>query len=236
MSSELEKNTAANLEQVRGRIVAACQGAGRDPGEVSLVAVSKIMPAEKVRAAYAAGQRDFGENYGQELRDKANELAGLEGLRWHFIGGLQKNKVKYAVGRASLIHSIDQPGLVAEVDRRAGNAGITQEILIQVSLAGEAQKGGVGDAGPLRALLDAVGQCQHTRCVGLMTMPPVFNDPDRARPLFARLRELRDELRDELLPNVSLDHLSMGMSGDFEAAIACGATLIRVGTSIFGSR
>ena len=235
MSSELERRIAANLQGIEDRINAACRRAGRDPAEVTLVAVSKTLPASMVEAAYAAGARDFGENYGQELRDKAAELSGLQGLRWHFIGGLQKNKVKYAAGKACLIHSVDSARLITEVDRRAGAQGVTQEILVQLSLAGEAQKSGA-QADEARQVLAALAACPHTRCVGLMTMPPFFDDPLRARPLFARLREIRDELARESLANVSLDHLSMGMSGDFEVAVEEGATLVRVGTAIFGGR
>ncbi len=236
MSSELERTIAANLAAVQARIAAASARAGREPGDVTLVAVSKTLPGEMVRAAHAAGARDFGENYGQELRDKAAALSDLEEpVRWHFIGGLQRNKVKYAAGRACLIHSVDQPSLVAEVEKRAAGAGATQEILVQANLAGEAHKSGV-QADGVRALLDAVAGCQHTRCVGLMTMPPYYNEPELARPIFARLRALREELLGEARPNVSLDHLSMGMSGDYEVAIEEGATIVRVGTAIFGPR
>ncbi len=233
--NDLERTIAANLEEIKGRIAAACGRSGRDPSEVTLVSVSKTLPAEMVRAAHAGGARDFGENYGQELRDKADELSQLEDIRWHFIGGLQKNKVKYAAGRACLIHSVDHEGLVAEVEKRAKNSGIVQEILIQVSLAGETQKSGAA-ADDLRTLLGSLASCKHTRCVGLMTMPPFFNDPTRARPVFGQLRQLRDSLAGEEFANVSLDQLSMGMSGDFEVAIEEGATLVRVGTAIFGSR
>ena len=235
MSSELEREIADNLDRIHGRIRQACRAAGRAEQEVTLVAVSKIQPAEKVAAAYAAGARDFGENYGQEMRDKAAELAGLDGLRWHFIGAMQKNKVKYAAGKTCLIHSVDSARLVAEVDRRAAAMGLEQEVLLQLSLAGEAQKSGA-EAEEARQVLASLAGCTHTRCVGLMTMPPFFDDPDRARPIFARLRAVRDELATEAISNVSLEHLSMGMSGDFEVAIEEGATLVRVGTAIFGSR
>ena len=235
MSSELERTIAANLDRIHGRIHDACRRAGRDPAEVTLVAVSKLQPAEMVAAAHAAGARDFGENYGQELRDKAAQLAGLQGLRWHYIGGLQKNKVKYAAGKTCLIHSVDSAKLIAEVERRAGAQGVTQEILLQLSLAGEEQKSGA-DAAQAREVLSSLAACQHTRCVGLMTMPPFFDEPERARPLFARLRQIQRELSQESLPNVSLEQLSMGMSGDFEVAVEEGATLVRVGTAIFGAR
>jgi len=211
----------------------ACERAGRSPEEVTLVCVSKTVRADAVRAAYEAGARDFGENYGQELRDKASALADLPGVRWHFIGGLQRNKVKYT-SAARLIHSIDSAELVAEVERRAAAAGRVQEVLVQLNLAGEETKSGIGEP-ELEDLLAAFATCRSCRCVGLMTMPPFFDDPERARPIFARLRELRDR-HAAPRPGVDLRHLSMGMSGDFEVAIEEGATLIRVGTAIFGER
>jgi len=225
--------TAERLARVQESMASACLRAGRRLEEVTLVCVSKTVGAEAVRAAYEAGARDFGENYGQELRDKAGALADLPDLRWHFIGGLQRNKVKYT-SAAHLIHSIDSAELVAEVERRAAAAGRVQEVLVQLNLAGEETKSGIAEAA-LEELLAAFAACGSCRCVGLMTMPPFFDDPARARPLFARLRELR-ELHAAPRPGVELRHLSMGMSGDFEVAIEEGATLIRVGTAIFGER
>jgi PLP dependent protein len=226
---------ARNLARVQERIAHACQRAGRATDEVTLVCVSKTVEADAVRAAHAAGARDFGENYGQELRDKAATLADLGEMSWHFIGALQRNKVKYAVGVAALIHSVDSEALLEEIDRRARSAGITQDVLIQLNLAGEVTKSGI-DEGELPVILESLGRYPACRCVGLMTMPPFFDEPDRARPIFTRLRALRDEQARRALPNVELNHLSMGMSGDFEAAIEEGATLVRVGTAIFGAR
>ncbi len=229
--SELKRN----LEDVRERLDQACQRAGRSPDEVTLVSVSKTVDATRVREAYELGERDFGENYGQHLRDKAAELSDLTELRWHFIGPLQRNKVKYTTSTASLIHSIHSPSLLAEVDRRAAAAGWNQEVLVQLNLAGEQTKSGIDGEG-LAPLLDAFADCSHTSCVGLMTMPPFFDDPDAARPFFAALRKLREREAAVQRPNVDLRHLSMGMTGDFEAAIVEGATLVRVGTAIFGAR
>jgi len=232
-AGELEALTQ-RLTGVQERIAAACQRAGRDPDEVTLVCVTKMLGADRVGLAHAAGARDFGENYGQELRDKARELAGLE-LRWHFIGPLQRNKVKYAVGTAVLIHTLGSRTLIEAVDRRAAAAGIEQECLIQLNLSGEATKSGAAEE-ELTALLEAFEGCTHVRCVGLMTMPPFFDDPQRARPIFAALRRLRDDASATARTHVDLHHLSMGMSGDFEVAVEEGATLVRVGTAIMGPR
>ncbi len=233
--SDSQGELQQNLEAVRQRLERACERAGRRPDEVTLVSVSKTVDAARVRQAYELGERDFGENYGQHLRDKAAELADLGDLRWHFIGPLQRNKVKYTTSRAALIHSIHSTSLIKEIDRRAAAAGWQQEVLVQLNISGEETKSGVGDEA-LAPLLDAFAGCSHTRCVGLMTMPPFFDDGDAARPFFAALRELRDRAAATQRPNVDLRHLSMGMTGDFEVAIAEGATLVRVGTAIFGAR
>ncbi len=226
---------AERLAAVRARLGEACRAAGRAEDEVTLVCVTKTVEPAALREAYAAGARDLGENYGQDLRDKAAALADLPELRWHFIGALQRNKVKYAAGRTVLIHSVDAPELVGEIDRRAAALGRSQDVLVEVSLAGEATKSGVPE-GELPALLDSFAGCGHCRCVGLMTMPPFYDEPERARPFFARLRELLNAHAGAGRPGVELRHLSMGMSGDFEVAIAEGATLVRVGTAIFGVR
>jgi pyridoxal phosphate enzyme (YggS family) len=227
---------AGRLATVQRAILEACRRAGRDPAAVTLVCVTKTVAAERIREAYAAGARDFGENYAQELRDKAEALADLRGLRWHFIGTLQRNKARVAVGRVVLIHSAASRALLEELDRRASQLpGQTQDLLIELNLAGEESKSGA-PAEALPELLDACSALPHLRCVGLMTMPPFFDEPERARPFFSRLRELGARERERARPRVALEHLSMGMSGDFEAAIEEGATLIRVGTAIFGAR
>jgi PLP dependent protein len=232
-SDDLEA-LSRRLGGVQQRIADACRRAGRDPDEVTLVCVTKTLGSDRVRLAHAAGARDFGENYAQELRDKARELAALE-PRWHFIGPLQRNKVKYAVGTAVLIHTLGRAETIEAVDKRAASAGIVQEGLVQLNLSGEATKSGAAE-GELEALLVAFEGCTHLRCAGLMTMPPFFDDPQLARPIFAALRQLRDRAAATARTNVDLHHLSMGMSGDFEVAVEEGATLVRVGTAIMGPR
>lgn len=224
---------AAGLGAVRARLQSAARSAGRDPGSVRLVAVSKTMPAGDLRAAVAAGQLDFGENYGQELRDKRAALADVGGLRWHYIGPLQANKVKYVAGKTALLHAVDSVALLEEIDRRAAPA--VQNCLVQVNVAGEAQKHGIAPAA-LPALLDRFATLDHVRCLGLMLIPPLSDDPAAAGPTFAALRRLRDTEAARSRPHVDLRELSMGMSHDLETAITEGATLVRVGTAIFGPR
>lgn len=219
------------LADVKRTIDEATAQAGRAPGSVRLVAVSKRHPAEAIRAAYAAGQRDFGENYAQELAEKATELADLPGLVWHAIGQLQRNKLKLIVPHARCIHAVDRAEVALEIDRRAAAAGVAIEALIEVNLAGEASKGGCAPA-DLGGLLAALSRLAHVRVRGLMTIPPAEEDPEQTRPRFAALRALRDAHGGA----AALPELSMGMSHDFAVAIAEGATLVRVGTAIFGAR
>jgi hypothetical protein len=222
---------ADNLARVRARIAAAAAAAGRAPESVQLLAVSKKMSADDVRAAVAAGQLSFGENYAQELRDKSALLADDPTLspppEWHFIGPLQSNKVKYVAGRVALVHSVDSAALLDAIEAR----GVPQPCLIQVNVAGEASKKGVPPT-ELPALLDRFAAMKNVRCRGLMLIPPLGD----ARPHFAALRALRDREAARPRPNVDLAELSMGMTGDFEIAIAEGATIVRVGTAIFGAR
>lgn len=226
---------AAGLAGVRARIAGAERAAGRPPGSVRLVAVSKKMTADDVRAALAAGQLDLGESYGQELRDKRLALAEVAPApRWHFIGPLQANKVKYVAGHVALIHSIDSAELLDELERRGRDQDV-QAVLVQVNVAGEAQKRGVAPEA-LPALLDRFVTLTHVRCEGLMTVPPLAEDPAEARPHFAALRNLREREAVQARPHVELRELSMGMSHDLEVAVAEGATLVRVGTAIFGTR
>jgi len=212
---------AENLAAVQGRIRAACARAGRDPDTVRLVAVSKGQPIEAVLRAFAAGQGVFGENYAQELHTKADALPEAE---WHFIGALQTNKVKIAVGHAALVHTCDRLALAKELSKRAFATNITQRVLLEVNVGREPQKGGILPEA-LEALYAAVRELDALRCEGLMCLPPADQDP---RPHFRALRELRDRL--------GLRELSMGMSADFEIAIEEGATIVRVGTAIFGER
>jgi PLP dependent protein len=241
MSTRAE-DIARNLEAVRARIASAERAAGRAAGSARLIAVSKTMPAEDVQAALAHGQHDFGENYAQELRDKrAALLAAITDAaarpRWHYIGPIQSNKVKYLAGQVALVHTVDAPALLPELERRtAGAAGApAQDCLVQVNVAGEAQKRGLAPA-ELPALLDGFAASPHLRCVGLMLIPPLTEDPEAARPHFQALRRLLDEQARVSRRNVELRELSMGMSHDLEVAIAEGATLVRVGTAIFGER
>jgi pyridoxal phosphate enzyme (YggS family) len=232
---------AERLAALRAEIAAACAASGRAAEAVTLVAVSKLQPTGAIREALRCGQRDFGENYAQELRDKYQELQGeAAAARWHFIGPLQRNKVHLVVGRVGLIHSVDSRELAAALGARAvkqpaAGAGFVQDCLVQVNLAGEEQKAGCPPAA-LPALLDAIAATAGLRCCGLMCIPPATEQPEDARPYFRRLRELRDEQAQVPRPQVELRELSMGMSHDFAVAIAEGATLIRVGTALFGAR
>ncbi|MCP4804238.1 MAG: YggS family pyridoxal phosphate-dependent enzyme [Proteobacteria bacterium] len=213
------------LRAIRSRIDAACVAAGRDPADVRLVAVSKTKPSSMIREAYAAGQRDFGENYAQELRDKAAELVDLTELRWHFIGHLQRNKVKYvAKASAQLVHAVDSVKLGMEIAKRQPGASV----LVEVNIGGEQSKHGVTPADTL-ALAGELDALPGLTCAGLMCIPPPGSGPES----FAALGELFAAGQAQGLP---FTELSMGMSGDFEDAIAHGATLVRVGTAIFGAR
>jgi pyridoxal phosphate enzyme (YggS family) len=224
---------AANLARVRERIAAACERRGPGPA-ITLIGVSKRQPVPALQAALAAGLADLGENYAQELHAKqdAPELAGLP-IRWHFIGALQSNKARLVVG-STLIHTVDRAALVTALAARARAMETVQDVLVEVNLGGEAQKAGVAPTA-LPALLDAIAaQDGALRCRGLMLIPPV-DEPERSRPYFAALRELAARGA-EGRPHVELRELSMGMSGDYEVAIAEGATMVRVGTAIFGAR
>ena len=219
---------ANNWAAVRARVDAACAKAGRAASEVTIVAVSKTHPASAVVEAAAAGATDFGENYAQELAAKRGEVT--RDVRWHFIGRLQRNKAKLVAGQVALVHAVDSVELAAELGKRAGSV---QPILLAINVAGEATKGGV-TAADAPALARAVLAVANVRLDGLMTMPPPSDDPEASRPHFEALRALRDRLATELAHPLPV--LSMGMSGDFEIAIACGATHVRIGTAIFGSR
>jgi pyridoxal phosphate enzyme (YggS family) len=219
------------LAWVQKRIDGACRACGRDPAEVTLVAVSKKQPVTAVAALADCGQTIFGESYIQEALPKIE--AAPPGLIWHFIGHLQRNKAKLAVGRFALIHTVDNLELARILQKRAAALDSIQAVCIQVNVAGETQKAGVDPDG-LAELADTVAREPNLSLEGLMVIPPVFDDPVRARPAFARLRELRQTLRARL--SLPLPVLSMGMSGDLEAAVMEGATHVRVGTDLFGQR
>ena len=230
----LDHDVAERLAEVRGRIARAAARAGRDAAGIQLVAVSKTYSPDHVRAAFAAGQRDFGENRVQEALGKIEATSDLP-LRWHLIGHLQSNTARRAAASFPVIHSIDAVGLLEAIDRAAEEAATGPEVLIQVDLAGEATKHGAPpDALP--ALLGAAARCRAARLVGLMLLPPFFDDPEDARPFFRRLAALRDSLQATGALPPSASHLSMGMSHDLDAAVEEGATIVRVGTAIFGPR
>jgi len=221
------------LDEVRARIARAAGRAGRDPASVRIVAVSKTFPAEFVRAAAGLGQIDFGENKVQEALEKMDQTADLP-IRWHLVGHLQSNKAKKA-GRFDVIHSVDSAALVSRLDEAAQAAQKTIELLVQVDLAGEATKHGAPEE-EVAGVCEATRSLAAVRLVGLMLLPPAVDDPEAARPFFRRLREVRERLLARGVAPSALHHLSMGMSHDFEVAVEEGATLVRVGTAIFGGR
>lgn len=221
------------LADVRARIERAASRAGRDPASVRLVAISKTFPVEYVRAAADAGQIDFGENKVQEALSKIEATVDLP-LRWHLVGHLQSNKVKKAV-RFDVVHSIDDGALVDKLDQAAQAAGRQIDVLVQVDLAGEPTKHGAREE-ELPSIFEAAPVARATRIVGLMLLPPAVEDPAATRPYFQALRAVRDRLLARGVDASTLNELSMGMSHDFEVAVEEGATLVRVGTAIFGSR
>ncbi len=217
---------ADNITLVRARIAAACDRVGRDPASVTLIAVTKTHSAEAVAAAYAAGLRNFGENRVQEAVQKIPLARGLgvDAATWHLIGNLQRNKAAAAVGLFDVIHSIDSERLALAISERADRA---MRVFVEVNVSGEASKHGV-PVGDAMALAERIGTMAHIDLVGLMTVAPIANSPEEARPVFRRLHELRDA--------IGLCELSMGMTGDFEVAVEEGATFVRVGRAIFGER
>jgi pyridoxal phosphate enzyme (YggS family) len=223
----------ARLAGVRDRIARAARRAGRDPASIRLVAVSKTFSADLVRAAADAGQIDFGENKVQEALQKMDQTADLA-IRWHLVGHLQSNKVK-KTGRFDVIQSMDDADLVRRVDEAARAAGRRIDLLVQVDLAGEATKFGAREA-DLPPIFEAGRAAQSARIVGLMLLPPASDDPEQARPYFQALRAVRDRLVARGVDRSMVSELSMGMSHDFEVAVEEGATMVRVGTAIFGDR
>jgi hypothetical protein len=226
------------VSDIHKRICRAAMRADRDPADIKLIAVTKTVGIEAIKEAATLGLRFFGENRVQEARDKIGEFAsfisegGYSGIEWHLIGHLQLNKAKYAVRLFDLIHTVDSVELAEELNRRAEQAGKTQRVLVQVKLSEESTKQGVPEEG-LLPLFEKLNSLACLKPEGLMAMPPFFDDPERARPYFRRLSELRDEAEQK---GFHLPELSMGMSGDFEAAILEGATMVRIGTALFGRR
>jgi pyridoxal phosphate enzyme (YggS family) len=224
----------SRLEGIRSRIANAARRAGRDPASVRLIAVSKTFSAAHVQAVADAGQVDFGESKVQEAQAKI-EAVSHPGLRWHLIGHLQSNKARKAAGLFQVIHAVDAPSLIAPLDSAAEAAGHQVDLLIQVDLANEPTKHGARPE-MLRAIFEAAQRARATRITGLMLLPPAVEDSEQARPYFAAVRQLRDDLQRQGLAATPLTELSMGMSHDFEVAIEEGATMVRVGSAIFGDR
>ena len=225
---------AENLKNVKNRIENACKRCGRIPDDIQIVAVSKTIPVGPILEALDAGQADFGENYVQELQEKHKTLAGRT-IRWHMTGHLQSNKVKFITDFIHLIHSVDSIDLGREIDKRSERAGRIQDILVEVHTTDEATKFGV-DPGSAPALVRQLAALPHLRVCGLMTMGPFSEDPNDSRPSFRRIAELRRQIESEGIDNAPMRHLSMGMTHDFEVAVEEGATLVRIGTAIFGAR
>ncbi len=221
------------IENIKYRINKSAIRLGRDPKSVRLVAVSKTVSADRIKAAIDAGIDIFGENYIQETRTKFNALAAYP-VSWHFIGHLQTNKAKYAVRLFDMIHSVDSLRLARELDKQAKKINKIQDILIQINIGKELSKSGA-DAGDASGLIKDVSCLQNLSVKGLMIMPPYFTDPEKVRPYFSALRDLRDRIH-QTVSGVDLHELSMGLSNDFETAIEEGATLVRIGTAIFGER
>jgi len=224
---------ADNISAIREKISAACERSGRDPEQVRLIAISKVKPAEDVDAAFAAGQQLFGESYVQEFRDKSSQVQSP--VEWHFVGGLQSNKVKYLRGKVEMIHSVDRLSLAEEISRQWQKEGASCKVLLQVNIGDEGQKSGC-DQDQLEQLVRAVAALPNLQICGLMCLPPYCSEAEEVRPYFRRMRELAEQIDRLQIPGVSMVELSMGMSGDFEVAVEEGATLVRIGTAIFGAR
>lgn len=236
MTDVLDSNVIArNVRTVLDRIQQAALRAGRRPDAIRLVAATKTVPLDRIRPAIEAGVRILGENRLQEALPKVTAIGSCDGLCWHFIGRLQRRKVKAVVGTFQMIHSVDSVELAVEINRRAKEAGLTQEVLLEVNIAGESSKGGFAPS-ELTDALAAVEGLPNLSVKGLMAVPPLTTEPERTRPYFRALRDLACSLAGRGLGRARMDELSMGMSHDYEVAVEEGATLVRVGTAIFGSR
>ena len=224
---------AHNVDKINKRIEVSAKKSGRNPDDITLIAVSKTVDADVIRCAYDHGIRDFGENKVQEIMNKYDKLPG--DVRWHLIGHLQKNKVKYIIDKVVMIHSVDSYSLIDEIELRAAKCDKVMDILLQVNVSGEESKFGVSPDEVLD-YVRYISQKPHIRLRGLMTIAQYAQNTEETRPIFAKLSEIYIDIKQERLDNVYMDYLSMGMSNDFEVAIEEGANLIRVGTSIFGER
>ncbi len=224
---------AENILKIKQRIREACLKVGRNPDEVTIVAVTKTVPVDKIKEAINSGIVDIGENKVQELLEKRNSI---ENIRWHFVGHLQTNKVKYIVDFIHLIHSVDSLKVALEIDKRAKKINRAIDILIEVNTSGEKTKYGVKPDEVVELVRQISENCDFIRVKGLMTVAAFLPNPEDVRPMFRLLREVRDEVAKFNFKNVEMRHLSMGMSNDFEVAVEEGATLVRIGTAIFGPR
>ncbi|MGQ9630900.1 MAG: YggS family pyridoxal phosphate-dependent enzyme [bacterium] len=224
-----------NLRRVEERIASAAGRAGIDPRDITLVAVTKTVPANTIREALSAGVREIGENRVREAWDKYRDIGRPPGVRWHMVGHLQRNKVKRALEIFDLIHSVDSLTLAQEIDSRAGRMGRAVDALIQVNISGEESKFGVPPS-KVAHLIESIAKLEWIKVKGLMTIAPYVDDPEKARPVFRDLRRLRDSIAELSYPGVEMRYLSMGMSNDFEVAIEEGANMVRIGTAIFGER
>ena len=222
-----------NLEQVRRNIVEACKAVNRDPSEVTLISVSKTKPVSMLQEAYDAGSRDFGENKVQEIMDKYPQLPS--DIRWHMIGHLQRNKVKYIVDKVALIHSVDSLRLAETIENEAAKHNVTVPILIEVNVAQEESKFGLKTEEVL-SLVESIAVLPHINIKGLMTIAPYVEDPEENREIFRELKKLSVDIAAKNINNVNMSVLSMGMTGDYQVAVQEGATMVRVGTGIFGER
>lgn len=229
----MERSIETSIREVEENIRRACERAGRDPKEVTLIAVSKTMPVSDLLEAMAAGMKHFGENRPQELRDKQAEIT--EPLYWHMIGALQTNKLKYVVGKTALIHSVDSLHLAGAIEDEAKKRDVVQDVLLEMSLAGEESKHGFY-AEELEDAVRAVAKLPHLHLKGLMTVAPYTENPEENRVYFRKMKQLMVDINSKNIDNIHMDTLSMGMTGDYEVAVEEGATYVRVGTGIFGHR
>lgn len=230
---EISEMLAENLQNVEERIQAACARANRDRNEVTLIAVSKTKPVSMLEEVYAEGIRCFGENKVQELTEKHDKLPS--DVKWHMIGHLQRNKVKYIVDKVDLIHSVDSVRLAETIEQEAVKKDVIVPVLVEVNVAEEDSKFGL-KVNEVLSIIEEISKFPHIRIKGLMTIAPYVENPEENRPVFARLRKLSVDIAEKNIDNVSVEILSMGMTNDYEVAIEEGATMVRVGTGIFGER
>lgn len=224
-----------NIKEVQRTLEQAAKRSGRDPGDITLVAVSKTVGEDEVEQAYQLGLRDFAENRTQELERKAQALRHLPDIRWHMIGHLQRNKVKTVLPHAVLIHSADSLRLLNEIEKRNPDGNRSSQVLLEVNISGEESKFGLSEDEAI-GLVEKHRQWPNVSIVGLMTMAPFVDNPEETRPVFSRLRQLRDRIRESIPDGTDMKHLSMGMSNDYEVAVEEGATLVRIGTALWKER